>query len=91
MNTDTKGDNSKKVGLALSGGGVRGVAHLGVIQALTDHGIRFSHISGTSAGAVAAAFLRRACHPEKYCRLLKMPNCSSCFALHWVARVWFLS
>lgn len=46
-----------KIGLVLSGGGVRGVTHLGVIQALTEHGIEFSHISGTSAGAIAGAFI----------------------------------
>jgi NTE family protein len=44
------------VGLVLSGGGIRGVAHLGVIQALSERGIEFSHISGTSAGAIAGAF-----------------------------------
>ena len=55
---DPNTDQSKpgRIGLALTGGGVRGVAHLGVIQAFADHGIKFSHISGTSAGAIAAAF-----------------------------------
>jgi len=71
MNTDTKGDNSKKVGLALSGGGVRGVAHLGVIQALTDHGIQFSHISGTSAGAVAGAFFAAGMPPREILQVIK--------------------
>lgn len=45
-----------KIGLALSGGGARGIAHLGVIKALEESGLRFSAISGTSAGAVAGAF-----------------------------------
>lgn len=44
-----------KVGLALSGGGIRGVAHLGVIKALEENGIGFSMISGTSAGSIAGA------------------------------------
>ncbi|MEY3051925.1 MAG: hypothetical protein RLY31_1710 [Bacteroidota bacterium] len=45
-----------KTGLVLSGGGVRGVAHLGVLQALLEMGIEPSMISGTSAGALVGAF-----------------------------------
>ncbi|MEI7653262.1 MAG: patatin-like phospholipase family protein [bacterium] len=41
----------------LSGGGARGYAHLGVIQALSERGIVPSAISGTSAGAIIGAFL----------------------------------
>lgn len=43
-------------GLVLSGGGVRGVAHIGVIKALEEHGIRPSFISGASCGAIVGAF-----------------------------------
>ena len=42
-----------KIGLVLSGGGTRGFAHLGVIQALNEAGIFPDVISGTSAGALA--------------------------------------
>ena len=42
-------------GLVLSGGGMRGVAHIGVIKALEEHDIYPTHISGTSAGAVVGA------------------------------------
>ena len=41
-----------KIGLVLSGGGARGFAHLGVIQALNEAGIFPDVISGTSAGAL---------------------------------------
>jgi NTE family protein len=41
----------------LSGGGCRGFAHLGVVKALQEHGIYPSEISGTSAGAIAGAFI----------------------------------
>ncbi|QRM89369.1 patatin [Lacinutrix sp. WUR7] len=40
------------IGLVLSGGGVRGVAHIGAIKALEEAGIYPTHISGTSAGAI---------------------------------------
>jgi NTE family protein len=42
-----------KIGLVLSGGGARGFAHLGVMQALNEAGIFPDIISGTSAGALA--------------------------------------
>jgi len=43
------------IGLVLSGGGVRGVAHIGAIKALEEHGICPTHISGTSVGAIVGA------------------------------------
>ena len=44
--------NSSTIGLVLSGGGVRGMAQIGVIRALEEAGIYPTHISGTSAGAL---------------------------------------
>jgi NTE family protein len=45
-----------KIGLVLSGGGGRGIAHLGVIKALEEFGIKPQIISGTSAGSLVGAF-----------------------------------
>jgi predicted acylesterase/phospholipase RssA/CRP-like cAMP-binding protein len=42
-------------GLVLSGGGARGVAHLGVLQALAEHGVPVDHVAGCSMGAAIAA------------------------------------
>ncbi|MDT7830043.1 patatin-like phospholipase family protein [Pricia sp. S334] len=44
-----------KTGLILSGGGVRGVAHIGAIKALEEHDIHITHVAGTSAGAIVGA------------------------------------
>lgn len=44
-----------KIGIVLSGGGIRGIAHLGVLKALKDKKIHLSHITGTSAGAIVGA------------------------------------
>lgn len=44
-----------KIGLILSGGGMRGAAHIGAIKALEEHGIIPTHIAGTSAGAIVGA------------------------------------
>ncbi len=44
-----------KTGLVLSGGEVRGIAHIGAIKALEEHTIHITHIAGTSAGAIVGA------------------------------------
>lgn len=71
MNSSKDQSRPKKIGLALSGGGARGVSHLGVIQALTDSGIQFSHISGTSAGAIGAAFIAEGYSPREFLQIIK--------------------
>ncbi|HZJ57170.1 MAG TPA: patatin-like phospholipase family protein [Clostridia bacterium] len=43
-----------RFGLALSGGGIRGVAHIGVLRALEEEGMMPSWIAGTSAGSIVA-------------------------------------
>ena len=44
-----------KIGLALSGGGVRGAAHVGAIKALEENGIKIDAVAGTSAGSIVTA------------------------------------
>lgn len=44
-----------KIGLALSGGGIRGIAHAGVLKALEDNNIKIDIIGGTSAGSLIAS------------------------------------
>ena len=43
-----------ELGLVLSGGGVKGAAHIGVLKALEEAGIKISSISGTSSGSIVA-------------------------------------
>jgi NTE family protein len=45
----------RAVGVVLSGGGARGLAHLGVIQALREAGVPLDMVAGTSMGALIAA------------------------------------
>jgi len=49
---DSLAENKFKVGLALSGGGARGIAHIGVIQALEQEGIPIDIIAGASMGSI---------------------------------------
>ncbi|MBL7865117.1 MAG: patatin-like phospholipase family protein [Cyclobacteriaceae bacterium] len=52
------------VGLVLSGGGARGVAHIGVIQALEEFGIKATMISGTSAGSIVGSLYSHGHSPK---------------------------
>lgn len=54
-----------RIGIVLSGGGIRGIAHLGVLKAFSNVGVQFCQISGTSAGAIAGAFFAAGIDPEE--------------------------
>lgn len=56
MKENTRLIKSNNIGYALSGGFIKGFAHLGVIQSLKEHDINPEIISGVSAGALAGAF-----------------------------------
>lgn len=47
---------NKRIGLALGGGGARGVAHLGILQVLLEENVPIYCVSGTSIGAIIGAF-----------------------------------
>lgn len=49
---DTTARRPQSVGLVLSGGGAKGIAHVGVIKALEDAGIPIDYITGTSMGSI---------------------------------------
>jgi len=58
------GTGGKKVGLALGGGAARGLAHIGVLQALSSNSIPVHMIAGTSAGAVVGAAYANQASPQ---------------------------
>src|SRR5262245_36089544 len=51
-----KEDSPVRIGVVLSGGGLRGASHLGVLQQLIEHDIPIDVIVGSSAGAIVAAY-----------------------------------
>ena len=67
-------DKQYNIGLVLSGGGTRGFAHLGVIQALNEAGIFPDVISGTSAGALIGVLYADGHTPAE---IMKIMNSSS--------------
>lgn len=62
---------NNKIGMVLSGGGFRGVAHLGALQYLAEKGIQPDEISGASAGALVGAFIAEGYTPEEIFRFCK--------------------
>ncbi|PSL07654.1 patatin-like phospholipase family protein [Cecembia rubra] len=64
----------RKIGIALSGGGVRGISHLGVLKALNQYGIYPNRISGSSAGAIAGALYARGYDPEEILEIILKTN-----------------
>jgi NTE family protein len=54
-----------RIGIALSGGGTRGVVHIGVLQALEEHGIFPSVIAGTSAGSIVGVMYAHGYSPAE--------------------------
>lgn len=58
------------LGIALSGGGARGISHLGVLKALEENGIKPEIISGTSAGAIIGGFYSAGFSPDDILTIL---------------------
>ena len=60
-----------KIGIALSGGGIRGVAHAGVLKALEENGIKIDIIGGTSAGSMIASLYAIGYNPDEIYMIFK--------------------
>jgi len=60
-----------KIGVVLSGGGIRGIAHLGVLKALKEKGVKISMITGTSAGAIVGALFANGVDPYEALKLFQ--------------------
>lgn len=63
-----------QLGLALSGGGARGIAHLGVLAALEDLELPVAQLAGVSSGAIAGTFYAAGFAPREILRLLLATN-----------------
>lgn len=61
----------QRVGLVLSGGGAKGIAHIGVIKALEEYGIPIDYVAGTSMGAIVGGLYAAGYTPEQMMELLE--------------------
>jgi len=61
---------AQRVGLVLSGGGAKGLTHIGVIRALEENGIPIDYITGTSMGAIIGSLYAMGYSPDDMVELL---------------------
>lgn len=64
----------KKVGVVLSGGGAKGVAHIGVLKVLEEAGIPIDYISGTSMGAIVGGLYAVGYNAKALDSMVRMQN-----------------
>ena len=69
---------NKKISLCLAGGGIKGVAHIGVLKAIEEKNIEIEYIGGTSSGSIvsslyAAGFTAEEIYNifKKYCKKIR--------------------
>lgn len=60
------------LGIALSGGGAKGAAHIGVLQALMEENINIDYISGTSSGSIIASLYACGYTPKEMLQFFNM-------------------
>ena len=59
------GESRPKIGLALSGGGARGAAHIGVIRVLEENNVPIDYIAGTSMGSIVGGLYSSGLSPDE--------------------------
>ncbi len=72
--------NAQSVGLVLSGGGAKGITHIGIIQALEENGIPIDYITGTSIGAIIGALYAMGYTPEEMLDLIGSKEFQQCYS-----------
>ena len=58
-------ETAPRIGLVLSGGGAKGAAHIGAIQALEENGIPIDYVAGTSMGAIVSGLYAAGYSPQE--------------------------
>lgn len=68
--TSSSANEPKGIGLVLSGGGAKGIAHIGVLQALEENDIPIDYITGTSMGSIVGGLYACGYSPDEMMQLL---------------------
>ena len=70
---------AQSVGVVMSGGGAKGLYHIGVLQALEESGIPIDYVSGTSMGSIIAGMYAAGYSPEEMRRIVASGGSNSGF------------
>lgn len=77
--SSTAPEDSLRVGLVLSGGGAKGIAHIGVLKKLEEAGVRIDYITGTSMGSVIGGLYSIGYTSDQLIELAKSRNWEELF------------
>ena len=72
--------NAQSVGLVLSGGGAKGIIHIGIIQALEENDIPIDYVAGTSIGAIIGGLYAMGYTPQEMLDLLASKEFQQCYS-----------
>ena len=72
-----------KIGVVLSGGGIRGVAHIGFLKFLEEQGIKPTHFAGASAGSIVGALAAAGYSPDEILEIAKEHKIFSIIKPSW--------
>lgn len=75
-----------KTGLVLSGGGARGICHLGVIKALQESGVRIDCVAGTSAGALTGVLFCYGYAPDEILEIIEKTSFFRSLRIAWTLK-----
>ena len=79
----SSGGDDYKFGIALSGGGARGFAHIGVLKALLEHNMEPDIISGTSMGSLIGLLYAAGKSPDDILGIIKKVSIIKLFKVAW--------
>lgn len=71
---------AQSVGLVLSGGGAKGITHIGIIQALEENGIPIDYVTGTSIGAIVGGLYAMGYSPQEMLGLITSKEFRQCYS-----------
>ena len=72
--------SAQSVGLVLSGGGAKGITHIGIIQALEENDIPIDYVTGTSIGAIIGALYAMGYTPQEMLDLICSKEFKQCYS-----------
>ena len=72
--------NAQSVGLVLSGGGAKGITHIGIIQALEENGVPIDYVAGTSMGAIIGGLYAMGYTPKEMLDLINSKEFRQCYS-----------